>query len=131
MDRIDRTNISSIETFFDGLLRGKLTDNLYFTEIPPALKSDWKELVLVDCANPIFDYDGYSRGTVLITMYAKVNPYGKKDVKTLQKLEKKLNELILGSRDEFYKVSIRGRYTNYSAVNDIFYNVAQINLIIT
>lgn len=131
MTRSDRTNISSIETFFDSLLRGRLTDNLFFNELPPAVKEKWKDVVVVDCANPIFNYDAYSKGTVLILLYAKVNAYGKKDVKTLQNLEKKLNTILEESNDEHYKVSVRGRYSNYSAVNDIFFNVIQINLIIT
>lgn len=128
---MDRANISSIETFFDGLLRGKLTNNLFFNELPVSVGKNWKEMVVVDCGNPMRDKDAIVEGTVLIMLYAKQNPYGHKDVKTLQKLEKKLNELILENEDEHYHISRRGSYSNYNAVNDIFFNVIQINLLIS
>ena len=130
---LNRRNVSSVETFFDTLLRGenKLTENLFFAELPTSWKKDWKELVLVDCGNPQRDKDAFSIQTVLIYLYTQANAYGKKDVKTMQRLESRLNELIEGNRDEHYKTSIRGRYANYSAVNDVFFNIVQINLIIT
>lgn len=129
----NRRNTSSVETFFDGLLRGadKLTENLFFGELPTTIKDSWNELAVVDCGNPQYDHGAYSSQTVLVLLYVKQNAYGKKDVKTLQSMEEKLNELILGSEEDYYDVSIRGRYSNYDAVNDIYYNIVQINLIIT
>lgn len=131
--KIDRRNISSIETFFDGLLRGseKLTNNLFFGELPPSIGKTWEEVVIVDCANPLSDMDAYGRMTALVYLYTKPNAYGLKDVKKMQELETKLNALIVNNADEHYHVSIRGRYSNYNAVNDIFVTIVQINLIIT
>lgn len=130
---LNRRNISSIETFFDSLLRGEdnLTENLFFEELPTSWKKEWKELVLVDCGNPLRDRDAFGAQTVLINLYTKANAYGMKDVKTLQRLESRLNELIEGNCDPHYHTSIRGRYSNYNAVNDVYLNIVQINLIIT
>lgn len=127
----DRSTISSIETFFDKLLRGKLTNNLYFDSLPTVLKKDWKNLAVVDCHNVMRDHDAYSKGTVLVILYAKQNAYGLKDVKTMQEMELTLNRLIKENNNEYYHTSIRGNYGNYDAVNDIYYDIVQINLIIT
>lgn len=129
--KMNRKNISSVETFFDSLLRDKLTKNLFYVDLPTTIKKDWKEVVVVDCTNPVRDYDSHSIGTVLIYLYVKQNAYGIKDVKTMQALEGKLNELIDGSNDEHYHVERRGSYGKYDAVNDIYFNVIQINLVIT
>lgn len=133
IEKQNRKTISSIETFFDSLLRGKdkLSENIFFEDLPTTLKKEWKEFVLVDCGNPQRDKDSHSVQTVLVSLYVMPNAYGKKDVKTLQRLESKLNELIEGNTDEHYHTELRGRYSNYNAVNDVFLNIVQINLIIT
>lgn len=133
IEKLDRKNISSIETFFDNLLRGedKLTKNLFFNELPTDLSKDWQEIAVVDCGNPMRDSSAYAVGTVLILLYAKQNVYGLKDVKKLQEMEKALNRLVQENHDPYYHVSYSGRYSNYNAVNDIYYNVIQLNLVIT
>ena len=133
IEKLDRKNISSIETFFDSLLRGsdKLTKNLFFNELPVEIKKEWKDFVVVDCGNPLRDNDAYAVGTVLVLLYAKQNPYGLKDVKRMQQLEKALNRLVQENDDPYYHLSYRGRYSNYNAVNDIYFNVIQLNLVIT
>ena len=131
LEKRNRMNISSVETFFDSILRGTLTDNLFFGELPPRLSKDWKELVVVDCGNAIRDFDGYARSTVLIYLYAKQSAYGIKDVKTLQELETKLNTIIENNDNEYYHITRRGAYQNYNAINDIYFNTIQINLVIT
>lgn len=133
IEKLDRKNISSIETFFDSLLRGedKLTKNLFFNELPVELSKDWNDMAVVDCGNPLRDHDAYAVGTVLVLLYAKQSPYGFKDVKRLQQMEKALNRLVQENEDPNYHVSFRGRYSNYNAVNDIYFNVIQLNLVIT
>lgn len=133
IEKTDRKNISSIETFFDSLFRGedKLTKNLFFNELPVDLSKDWKEFVVVDCGNPIRDHDAYAVGTVLVLLCAKQNVFGFKDVKTLQRLERSLNSIVRSNDDPDYHLSFRGRYSNYNAVNDYYFNVIQLNLVIT
>ena len=133
IDKLNRKTISSIETFFDSLLRGKdkLTENLFFNELPIDIAKDWETFAVIDCGNPLRDNDAYAVGTVLVLLYAKQNVYGIKNVKVLQAMEKTLNELVQANSDPYYHVSFRGRYSNYNAVNDIFFNVIQLNLVIT
>lgn len=133
IEKLDRKNISSIETFFDSLLRGanKLTKNLFFNELPIEINKEWRDFAVVDCGNPLRDHDAYAVGTVLVLLYAKQNPYGLKDVKRLQEMEKALNRLVQENEDPYYHLSYRGRYSNYNAVNDIYFNVIQLNIVIT
>lgn len=130
-EKRNRANVSSVETFFDSIFRGVLTDNLFFGELPTSLKKNWSELVVVDCGNAIRDHDGFARSTVIVYLYVKQNAYGIKDVATMQSLETKLNEIIENNDDAHYHISRRGTYQNYNAVNDIFFNSVQINLVIT
>lgn len=131
IELLDRMSISAIETFFDKLLRGKLTDNLFFEDKLPAMSESWTDFVVVDCMNPIRNHDSHAIGTVLIRMYAKQSAKGTKNVKTMSRLEKTLNRLVNESEDEYYHISHRGMYADYDAVNDIFFNIIQIQLIIT
>lgn len=133
IEKMDRKNISSIETFFDGLFRGedRLTKNLFFNELPTDISKDWSDFAVVDVGNPVRDNNAYAVGTVLVLLYARQNAYGVKNVKVLQELETKLNRIIHESDDPHYRLSFRGRYSNYNAVNDIFFNVIQLNLVIT
>lgn len=129
--RQNRKNISSIETFFDTLLRGKLTDHLFFGDFPTSWKEDWKEVVVVDCGNPVRDYDAYSAGTILVSIYCMPNAYGVKDVTHMQWLESTLNRLIDDNTNPHYVITRRGSYGNYNAVNDVYFNVIQVNIIIS
>lgn len=131
LDRMNRMSTSSMETFFDSILRGKLTDNLFFEEMPPVIHESWDDFVVVDCMNPFRDHDAYGVGTVLIYLYAKQSPYGTKNVKRLAELERRLNQIILENDDPHYNIQRRGMYSNYNAVNDIFYNVIQLTTIIS
>lgn len=133
IEKLDRKNISSIETFFDDLFRGedKLSKNIFFNELPTDISKDWEDFVVVDCGNPLRDRDSHVVGTVLVLLYARQNAFGIKEVKGLQNLEKRLNRLVQENDNEHYHLSFRGRYSNYNAVNDIFMNVIQLNLVIT
>lgn len=130
IEKKKRMTVSAVEQFFDGLLRGKLTKNLFFGEIPSSIRKDWKSLVVVDCANAVRDYEAYGAGTVLIYLMSKPNTSGTKDCKQIAELEMKLTELIDSNNDPYYVTSRRGSYGKYDTVNDMFFNVIQINLII-
>lgn len=127
----NRANISSVQTFFDKLLRGRLTKNLFFDELPTSIGKDWKELAVVNCRNIMRDKDAYARQTLLVMLYAKQSAYGTKDVRILQQLETKLNALIDENDDPYYHLSRSGCYSGYDAINDIYYTIVQINLIVT
>lgn len=127
----DRMTISSMETFFDGLLRGKVTDALYFGDLPVNISKKWKEIVVVDCGNPMRNKGVFTSGTVLIYIYARQNAYGLKDVATMQKVEQLLSDVIEANDDPHYHTSIMGSYANFDAINDMYFNIIQVHLVIT
>lgn len=130
LEKEDRKSISSVETYFDAILRGRLTDNLFFTEMPTSLRKKWKEFVVVDCGSTLNDKGAYSQGSVLIFLFAMPNSTGTKNVKILSRMESCLNRIIMEADDPHYVISKTGSYSDYDAINDLFYNVVTINLIV-
>lgn len=129
MDR-NRLNISKIETFFDRLLRGKVTDNLFFSEAPQAISESWKDFIVVDC-NGVTDWDAYGQGTVLIYVYVPpMGSSGRKDVATFSILESKINDCIAGSVDDVYKIKRRETYSDYDEDKNMFINIIEISLVV-
>lgn len=133
MDNLEMMNlmsVSKVEEYFDSILRGRLTDNLFFDQMPTALGKGWKSFAVVDCGTAIRDYDAYGAGTVRIFLYQSPNASGVKDVKEFYRMESALNAAIAGSSDEHYVISRKGSYSGYDAINDMFFNIIQLNLII-
>lgn len=124
-------NISKIETFFDNMLVGKVSENVFFTELPPTVESTWKNMVVVDCANVIENMNAYGRGIVNVFLYAKPSISGKKNVTELSKMETALTECVSTSNQNNYGVDIVGRYADYDSNRDLHCNIFQVQLKIT
>lgn len=123
-------NISKIETFFNSLLDNKLSDNTFFTFLPPTIKQEWSDIVLVDIPNAIRDLNAYGSGMVLVYLFAKPMSNGVKPVAKLSQLEKTLNELIESSKDRHYKISRANTYADYDEQRNLFCNIIEVNLVI-
>lgn len=130
IEAINRRNVSSIENFFDNIFRGELSENIFFGGLPNAIEKKWKDIVAIDISN-VLENDGYGKCKAMVFLYAKCNAQGEKDVPTLHRLETTLNAIVLSSADPYYHLSIGRRFGDYDAVNDMFYNVVELNLIIT
>lgn len=133
MDNVELMNlmsVSKVEEYFDSILRGRLTKNLFYEQMPTTLGKGWKSFVVVDCGTAIRDYSAYGAGTVRVFLYQAPNASGVKDVAELYRLESTLNEIISESSDEHYVLSRKGFYSGYDAINDMFFNVIQLNLVI-
>lgn len=123
-------NISKVETFFDTLLRGKVSENVFFTNLPSAIKQEWSDMVLVDIPNAISNMNAYGSGIVLVYLYAIPKHAGAKDVPKLSRMEQTLNECIKNSNDGHYRISIIGNYSDYDGQRNLFCNIVEINLTI-
>lgn len=123
-------SVSKVEEFFDSVLRGRLTDNLFFDQMPVALGKDWKSFAIVDCGTALRDYDAYGAGMVRIYLYTVPLASGVKDVKEMYRLEGIVNEVVAECSDGHYVLTRAGSYSGYDGVNDMFYNIIQLNLII-
>lgn len=124
-------NISSIETWFDSILTNKLSSHVFFgSSLPNAIKSSWQDMVLVDCGNAVKDNNAYGFGSVLVYLYAKPLSSGSKNVPVLNRLEKKLNEIIKSSKSDNYVISRRQSFSDYDTQNKMHFNVVVLNLTI-
>lgn len=130
VDIMNIMSVSKVEEYFDGLLRGKLSDNIFFTKMPTSIQKGWKSFVVVDCGSSIRDFDAYGQGSVLVTMFVTPNAGGKKNAKEMYRMESKLNEIISTSSDEHYVISKENSYARYDAASDCFYNIVKLNIII-
>lgn len=129
MDK-DLMNISKIETFFNSLLDNKVSDNTFFTELPPALKQEWTDMVVVDFPNTVLDLEACGQGTVLVWLYARPKSNGTKNVPLLSQMESKLNDCISSNTDGHYIINRRGEYTDYDDQRNLHCNIIELNLII-
>lgn len=123
-------NISKIETFFNSLLDGKVSDNTFFTEMPATLKSTWADVVVVDIVS-MADLNAAGQCRVNVFLYAKPKSNGTKNVPVLSKMETALNESVMSNDDKHYKLLSTGnKYTDYDASRDLHCNIIEFNLLI-
>lgn len=123
-------NISKIETYLNELFDNKVSENTFFTELPPAIKQSWNDMVVVDFPNTVTDLNAYGSGKVLVFLYAKPMSDGKKNVAVLSQMEQKLNECLASATDEHYKLVREGEYTDYDEPKNLHCNIVELNLII-
>lgn len=126
----DLKNISKIETFFNTLLDNKVSNNTFFTDLPPTINQEWNDMVVVDCGNAISDMNAYGSGNVLIWLYAKPMSTGAKNVKILSQMETRLNECISSNTDKHYKISRGETYSDYDEQRNLFVNIIVLKLVI-
>ena len=123
-------NISSIETFFCDLLGKNVSENVFFTDLPPAIKQEWQDMVVVDIPNTIRDLDAYGSGIVLIYLYAKPLSTGTKNVARISLMERELNKCIVSNMSPNYVISKYGEYSDYDPVRNLHCNIIELNVTI-
>lgn len=128
MDK-DLMNISNVETFMDGILRGNVSNNVFFGGFPSNMRKEWSEVLVVDTSN-LYDNDAYGRGTILLFVYVPPIGDGVKDVKTFSSIERKINSAIENNHDYNYRIQRRETYTDYDKTNQLFVNIIELTLMI-
>lgn len=126
----DNLNISTIETYLDSIIKGKVSDNVFAGTLPNTLDDGMKELVLIDCGNAINDLDAYGKGIIDVYLYAKPTANGRKNVAQLSKMEKAMNAVIDESDDERYALTQLYKSADYDSAVNWHCNVVSLNLII-
>lgn len=99
-----KNNISSIETFLFTLLQGKVSNNTIARTLPNTINKEWDDMVVIDCENPILDYDAYSLGTIYIHLYSRPLKNGLMNVAKMKELEDKLDDAIMNNTDKTYRL---------------------------
>lgn len=127
MDK-NNMNISRIETYLHGIIDNKVSKNTYAGTLPDTIKSDWNDMVLVDCANRVSDMDAYGEAIVLIWLYARPFENGAKNVIVMEELETKLNEVIENANDKIYVINRRNTYSDYDSDRQWHCNIVELNV---
>lgn len=127
MDK-NNMNISRIETYLHGIIDNKVSKNTYAGTLPDTIKSDWNDMVLVDCANRVSDMDAYGEAIVLIWLYARPFENGAKNVIVMDELEAKLNEVIENANDKIYVINRRNTYSDYDSDRQWHCNIVELNV---
>ena len=124
----DNINISKVETYLNSIIDNVVSNNTYAGTLPDTIKSDWTDMVLIDCANAMQDMNAYGRGVVLIWLYAKPRGDGAKNTAVMSQLERKLNEVIEGASDSTYVISRRNTYSDYDTNRKWHCNIVELNI---
>lgn len=127
MDK-NNMNISRIETYLHGIIDNEVSKNTYAGTLPDTIKSDWNDMVLVDCANRVSDMDAYGEAIVLIWLYARPFENGAKNVIVMEELETKLNEVIENANDKIYVINRRNTYSDYDSDRQWHCNIVELNV---
>lgn len=127
MDK-NNMNISRIETYLHGIIDNKVSKNTYAGTLPDTIKSDWNDMVLVDCANRVSDMDAYGEAIVLVWLYARPFENGSKNVAVMDELETKLNEVIENANDKIYVINRRNTYSDYDSDRQWHCNIVELNV---
>lgn len=123
-------NITKVESFFNQLLDGKVSDNTFFTNLPISIDDSMKDMVLVDIPTSIRDMDAYGYGTVLVYLFVKPFSNGQKDTSRMSELEQLLQKAIEECSNEHYSVTRGSCYTDYDDTRNLHCNIYEIKLLI-
>ena len=129
MDK-NNMNISRIETYLHGIINNKVSKNTYAGTLPDTIKSEWNDMVLVDCANRVSDLDAYGEAIVLVWLYARPFENGSKNVAMMDELETTLNEVIENANDKIYVINRRNTYSDYDSDRQWHCNIVELNILI-
>lgn len=126
-------NISQIETYLNSILDGIVSNNTFFTTYPNVAvvkASDWQDMVLVDIPSGISDMDAMGRGTIFIGLYARPLESGKKNVKKMSELERRLNEVLATASNSQYMLLRSDVHSTYDDDIDWHCNVVELTITI-
>lgn len=128
MEYNENMNISNIETFLEGLLRGVVSDNTFVGTLPTTIKTDWNDMCLVTLSNSILDLDAKGTGLAFIWLYAKPNRDGTKNVKKMAELENAIQTAIESNTNSNYSITRRSTYTEYDSLRKWHCNIVELNI---
>lgn len=126
----DRFNISSVETYLDKILKGRVSKNMYAGTLPNTLPEEMADCVLIDCGGAINDHGPYSKGVVNIFLYAQPTSNGRKNVAALSRMEKAINKVLDDAGDETYVLTQLYRDSDYDTNYNMHYIIVAVNLLI-
>ena len=126
----DNLNISSIETYLDKIIKGKVSKTVFAGTLPNTLGDTVKDLVLIDCGNAINDLSSHGKGTLNIFLYAHPTANGRKNVAQLSKMEKAFTTVLDTASDERYSLTQLYKTSDYDTALNWHFTIVALNIII-
>lgn len=126
----DNFNISKIESYLYSIFNGTISDNTFVGRLPDTIQESWEDMCLIDCSSNIVDEDARATGVVFISLYARPNTNGTKNVPKMSQLEVRLNDVIRAAYSPNYSISRRSTYTDYDSNRNWHVNAVQLNILI-
>lgn len=126
----DNLNISSIETYLDSIIKGRVSKNVFAGTLPNTLGDTVKDLVLIDCGNAINDLSSHGKGTLNIFLYAHPTANGRKNVAQLSKMEKAFTTVLDTASDERYSLTQLYKTSDYDTALNWHFTIVALNIII-
>lgn len=123
--------LSRIENFFSMLLaKKKLSDNIIVGDLPPTTDKDWNDFVNIDVGQQS-NSEAFSSGIANIYLYArpKGNPL-KKDVKSLDRMESVLDDIICNSDSEHYVIQELYRDSGYDTNRQFHFDMIAVSVMV-
>lgn len=129
-DANDKFNISKIESYLYSIFNGTVSANTFVGRLPDTIKDTWNDMCLIDCSGSIVDEDARATGVVFVSLYARPNADGTKNVPVMSQQEIKLNQVIRNAQNPDYSISRRSTYSDYDANRNWHLNTVELNLTI-
>lgn len=132
MRDINSLNISAIESFYNSILDGDISENVYPSTLPSTIPSTWQDMAVISCDTGISNNNAYGSGYVEVWLYAKPMSSGKKNVAVMSKMEKRLNEIIKEQqlKSSTYRLRRDESRTDYDSARNLHVNIIRIYTLI-
>lgn len=124
------TRTSRVENFLHMLFtKHAVSDRLFVGQLPPTIDKRWNSFVLFDVGQGA-NQGAYYSFSVNVFLYAR--PLGqlqRKDVKSIDLMEDRLDEAVNACSDEHYKPSVLWRDADYDSTINFHFNVICLQVI--
>lgn len=132
MRDINALNISAVESFYNSILDGDISENVYPSTLPSSIPDSWQDMAIISCDTGISNNNAYGSAYVEIWLYAKPMSNGKKNVAVMNKMEKRLNEIIKEQqlKNKFYRIRRDESRTDYDSNRNLHVNIIRIYTLI-
>lgn len=129
MDKI-YTRTSRVENFLNMLFtEHKLSDRIFVGKLPPTIDKKWDSFVLFDVGRGT-DLGAYHSFTANVFLYARpIGQLQRKDVKTIDLMEDRLDRAVQLASDVHYKPSVLWRDADYDSIINFHFNVICLQIL--
>lgn len=129
----ERVNISQVEDWLYGKLKGVVSDNVFAGSLPSVLEKSWDDMCYIDVTS-LSDKSEYNRGfgqaMANVFVFVRPNSSGKKNVAKFNKIENDLYSFAENCRGEYFSPSLLYTSQDYNSAIGYHYLVFAFKILI-